>query len=333
MPFTPRLIPSILPSLAHHSPAIQSAANATNVNLYRVIEQLPAPPYSAGPRPPSSDLSDARERLGKERSGATSPPPASAVGSTSGKASVSPHQPSLDRAVSTSSVDTVTSARRGPPTITSPPLSPRLRAQAMMQPEPEAGPSQNDETDGTTSAATATAPADPFDYQTTVNALTLQFLDEHEETRVTALEWLLMLHAKAPRKILAMDDGTFPALLKTLSDPSEEVIRCDLQLLAQISSASEDAYFHAFMANLLSLFSTDRRLLETRGSLIIRQLCISLHTERIYRTMAEILEKDEDLEFASIMVQNLNIILITSPELLDFRKRLKNLDSKVSRWS
>ena len=82
-------------------------------------------------------------------------------------------------------------------------------------------------------------------------------------------------------------------LLKMLSDPSEKVLRYDLQLLAQISSNSEDEYFPSFMMNLLSLFSTDRKLLETRGSLIIRQLCVSLNTERIYRTFAEILEKDE----------------------------------------
>lgn len=90
-----------------------------------------------------------------------------------------------------------------------------------------------------------------------------------------------------------MDDGTFPALLKTLSDTSEEVIKHDLQLLAQISSASDDSYFKAFMINLLDLFSTDRRLLDTRGSLIIRQLCLNLSTERIYKTFAEILEKEE----------------------------------------
>jgi vacuole morphology and inheritance protein 14 len=47
------------------------------------------------------------------------------------------------------------------------------------------------------------------------------------------------------------------------------------------------------MVNLLELFSTDRRLLDTRGSLIIRQLCINLNTERIYRTFAEIIEKEE----------------------------------------
>lgn len=164
-----------------------------------------------------------------------------------------------------------------------------------------------------------------------------------------------------------MDDGTFPALLKTLSDSSEEVcslsihfylllslmyiqvIKHDLQLLAQISSSSEETYFKAFMVNLLELFSTDRRLLETRGSLIIRQLCLNLNTERIYRTFAEIIEKedasfliasssisnkltlvDQDLEFASVIVQKLNIILITSPELADFRRRLKSLETRVS---
>ncbi|GAB5587454.1 hypothetical protein Unana1_02354 [Umbelopsis nana] len=169
---------------------------------------------------------------------------------------------------------------------------------------------------------------DPFDYQKTVSELRLQFLNENEETRVASLEWLLMLHKKAPSKILASDDGTFPALLKTLSDSSEEVVRRDLQLLAQISFHSDHEYFRGFMVNLLSLFSTDRRLLETRGSLIIRQLCVSLDAERIYGTLADILEKDEDLEFASIMVQNLNIILITSSELADLRKRLKNLDTR-----
>jgi vacuole morphology and inheritance protein 14 len=47
-------------------------------------------------------------------------------------------------------------------------------------------------------------PTDPFDYYTTVNALTLQFLNEHEETRVAALDWLIMLHKKAPHKVLCL---------------------------------------------------------------------------------------------------------------------------------
>jgi vacuole morphology and inheritance protein 14 len=169
-----------------------------------------------------------------------------------------------------------------------------------------------------------------LDYEAAVNALTLQFLHEHEATRVAALAWLIMLHRKSPRKILAIQDATFPALLKTLSDPSEAVVTRDLVLLSQISKSSDSSYFTSFMVNLLKLFCTDRRLLETRGNLIIRQLCLSLSAERIYRTLADCLEKDneDDIEFASIMVQNLNNNLITAPELADLRKRLRNLDSK-----
>ncbi|KAI3534815.1 uncharacterized protein CCOS01_10988 [Colletotrichum costaricense] len=140
-----------------------------------------------------------------------------------------------------------------------------------------------------------------LDYAAAVNALTLLFLNDHEATRVAALTWLIMLHRKAPRKVLAFNDGTFPALLKTLSDPAETVVTKDLQLLSQISRNSEDDYFSNFMVNLLQLFATDRKLLETRGNLIIRQLCVSLSAERIYRTLADCIEKEEDVEFASIM--------------------------------
>jgi hypothetical protein len=45
--------------------------------------------------------------------------------------------------------------------------------------------------------------------------------------------------------------------------------------------------------------------------------------------MADCIVKDEDVEFASIMVQNLNNNLITAPELADLRRRLRNLDNKV----
>ena len=99
---------------------------------------------------------------------------------------------------------------------------------------------------------------DPFDYQATVGALCTLLGVEEEESRLAALHWLSMLHLKAPKKILSLDDGTFPALLKTLSDPSEEVIKSDLQLLAQISSTSTEEYFTSFMINLVRLFSTDR---------------------------------------------------------------------------
>lgn len=167
-----------------------------------------------------------------------------------------------------------------------------------------------------------------LDYTEAVRVLQLQLLHEREETRVAAITWLRLLHRKAPDKVLALHDGTFPVLLKTLSDSAEAVVTQDLQLLSQLSKNSEDNYFSSFMIALLQLFSTDRKLLEIRGNLIIRQLCINLKPERIYRTFADCIEKDEDIEFSSIMVQNLNNNLITAPELAELRKRLRNLDTK-----
>ncbi|KAJ8507380.1 hypothetical protein ONZ45_g10243 [Pleurotus djamor] len=337
VPFTPRLIPVILPNLAHHVHLIQSVAVRTNQLLLNVIQGLPSP-VEGPPRPPILE----RQSMSRIPPIPGSPTLTSATASrqsTMGKDSLSSSRelsspdPTTDGAAPGPSNITLQRARgstveltsRGGPstegapsvsTVPSRPHSPvSLTSQGgyhVSQPV-----QQVPEADG-----------EPFDYQATVNELTLHFMSEFEDTRVAALKWLIMLHQKAPKKILAMDDGTFPALLKTLSDSSEEVIKHDLQLLAQISSSSEESYFKAFMNNLLELFSTDRRLLETRGSLIIRQLCLNLNTERIYRTFAEILEKEDDLEFASVIVQKLNIILIVSPELADFRKRLKSLETR-----
>ncbi|KAI0042285.1 ARM repeat-containing protein [Auriscalpium vulgare] len=343
LPFTPRLIPAILPNLAHHVPMIQTSAIRTNKLLTSVIQALPSP--SEPPSRQSTVLTGSDRPSSRAVPSPSSPPPVSTSPAPSRQSTI----PTLTRDMS--STESLTDA-----TVTPTPsgIALQKKRNSLQAPPDVPRPMSALETSAATAAAVPAAQigrpqspmsmgsgqledkerevqspsGDAFDYQTTVNALTIQFLSEHEETRVAALKWLIMLHQKAPKQILAMDDGTFPALLKTLSDSSEEVIKHDLQLLAQISSTSDDSYFKAFMINLLDLFSTDRRLLETRGSLIIRQLCLNLNTERIYKAFAEILEKEEDLEFASSIVQKLSMILMTSPELADFRRRLKSLETR-----
>lgn len=185
-----------------------------------------------------------------------------------------------------------------------------------------------------------------FDFIGIVNSLTVQFLNENEKTRVSSLEWLIMLHKKAPNEVMAAESGTFPALLKTLSDASEQVVKRDLQLLAQISSidSSEsdggNLFFSKFISSLLVLFSSDRRLLEQRGSLIIRQLALHVNPEEIFRVFSNELvaltkgssEKypATDLEFARTMVQHLNLILMTSKELSEVRYQLKSSSENSS---
>jgi vacuole morphology and inheritance protein 14 len=300
MPFVPSLLSHVLPRMSHDVDTVRKAAVKVNASLMDYIMSLSddnrKPDGSAGVQiqlPPS--LSE----LGKELTGTQR-----RDSNLSGRLLKAVIREQVTRAESPVTRSPTPAEERGP--------SPR--------PIPE------------------------LDYQAAVSALTLQFLNEHEATRVAAIAWLIMLHRMAPgrvstafklldmllmcTKILTVDDGTFPALLKTLSDPSDAVVTRDLLLLSQISLHSDDTYFTSFMVNLLKLFCTDRRLLETRGNLIIRQLCLTLSAEKIYRTMADCLVKDEDVEFASIMVQNLNNNLITAPELADLRRRLRNLDSK-----
>lgn len=329
VPFTPRLIPAILPNLAHHVAMIQSAAIRTNKLLLNVVQNLPSPVETPPPtRPIAEKPQPSRIPRSPTPTTSTTNSRQSTLGSQVSQASrevatpdILPDVPPLQRHRASNAELSLTPRPAAVAEISassSEPSRPHSPSSLVSQPGMNGNLANSQQQEDT----------DLFDYQATVNELTIQFLSEFEETRVAALKWLIMLHQKAPKKILAMDDGTFPALLKTLSDSSEEVIKHDLQLLAQISSSSEENYFKAFMINLLELFSTDRRLLETRGSLIIRQLCLNLNTEKIYRTFAEILEKEDDLEFASVIVQKLNIILITSPELADFRKRLKSLETR-----
>jgi len=230
VPFTPRLIPAILPNLAHHVSMIQTAAIKTNKLLLNVIQKLPSPqqesittkpaadkttPTSKIPRSPTptttSTVNSRQSTLNSQISReAISPEPA-------GDSSQPPALQSTPRTRTSNAADLNLTLRPGPAAeIPLPPSGPsRPHSPVSLKSQPGAN--------GTLSNSVHTEEGDPFDYQGTVNELTIQFLSEFEETRVAALKWLIMLHQKAPKKILAMDDGTFPALLKTLSDSSEEV--------------------------------------------------------------------------------------------------------------
>lgn len=71
-----------------------------------------------------------------------------------------------------------------------------------------------------------------------------------------------------------------PALLKTLSDDSDDVVLMNLKVLARISL--HEVEFQRVLNDIVDLFSSDRRLLEARGSLIIRRLCVLLNAKSIY---------------------------------------------------
>ncbi|XP_061556335.1 protein VAC14 homolog isoform X2 [Phycodurus eques] len=195
-------------------------------------------------------------------------------------------------------------------------------------------------------------------------------------TRITVLKWLYHLYIKTPRKMFRHTDSLFPMLLKTLSDESDEVILKDLEVLAEIASSpagqmgpgatcdgvdsglalkvpdkagktggaesspstpSMNSYFYKFMINLLNRFSVERKLLESRGAFIIRQLCLLLHAENIFHSMADILLKEEDLKFASTMnykhaydlIQKFGGLEVTVDFLMEVDKLVQLVESPI----
>jgi vacuole morphology and inheritance protein 14 len=166
---------------------------------------------------------------------------------------------------------------------------------------------------------------EPFELNQLLNTLTLELLSEHVGTRVASLQWINMLHQKDSVEMNKSIGDLLPALLKTISDSSDEVVLINLQVLARVSM--DDAQFQRVLNSLVQLFQEDRVLLESRGALVIRKLSSLLNPRNIYLSMAHILNDRHDLEFVGLMVQMLNLILLTAPELLPLRKSLKSVST------
>jgi vacuole morphology and inheritance protein 14 len=162
---------------------------------------------------------------------------------------------------------------------------------------------------------------DQLELNPLLHTLTVELLSDFVTTRVAALHWISMLHDKYPKEMNKSIGDLLPALLKTISDPADEVVLINLQVLAHISQ--DQVQFTRVLNSLVQLFMEDRSLLETRGALVVRKLCTFLEARSIYITLASILDEKPDLEFVSIMVQTLNLILLTAPELGSLRKILK----------
>lgn len=188
VPFTPRLVPAILPNLAHHVSMIQSAALKTNKSLFSVIQKLPSPQEPPPPKVPTEKII-APARL----PGSPTPPVKQMSVDVPQEAGTTPlNQPSGPR-TRVSNADLTMTPRAGAPIEM--PVASTSRPHSPVSYTSQAG-ARVDLTNSQPEEL------DAFDYQKTVNELTVQFLSEFEETRVAALKWLIMLHQKAPKKVL-----------------------------------------------------------------------------------------------------------------------------------
>ncbi|KAG5608419.1 hypothetical protein H5410_019700 [Solanum commersonii] len=164
-------------------------------------------------------------------------------------------------------------------------------------------------------------PAEGFDVGAILSVARRQLSSEWEATRIESLHWMWTLLNGHRSEVLVFLNDVFDTLLRALSDPSDEVVLLVLEVHACI--AEDPQHFRQLVVFLVHSFQHDHSLLEKRGALIIRRLCVLLNAERVYRELSTILEAESDLDFASVMVQALNLILLTSPELSDLREDLK----------
>ena len=100
------------------------------------------------------------------------------------------------------------------------------------------------------------------------------------------------------------------------------MVLINLQVLARISL--DNTQFMRVLNAIVQLFLEDRMLLESRGALIIRKLCSLLDCTNIYVTLSTIILERNELDFCSLFVQTLNLILLTAPELAPLRIKLKD---------
>ncbi|GBP31941.1 Protein VAC14 homolog [Eumeta japonica] len=163
-----------------------------------------------------------------------------------------------------------------------------------------------------------------------VVALTQLLQHNSVHTKVAALDWLLHLYTTLPTHMFPHTDMVFGGLVASLADPSDDVVRRALAVLAEIcscrapdSSLDASPYYHEFLRALLRLLARDEALLEDRGAFIIRQLCVLLNAEEVYRALSALLIEERDLLFVTTVVDVLSTILLTAAELYELRLRLR----------
>ncbi|RWR79576.1 protein VAC14 [Cinnamomum micranthum f. kanehirae] len=164
-------------------------------------------------------------------------------------------------------------------------------------------------------------PAGGFHIESILSIAKRELSSEWVATRIEALHWLATLLDRHRAEVLSFLDDIFNTLLGALLDPSDEVVLLVLDVYACI--ARDASHFRHTVVFLVHNFRTNHSLLEKRGTLIIRRFCVLLDAERVYRELSTVLEGEDNLEFASVMVQALNFILVTSTELFELRLLLK----------
>jgi len=149
-----------------------------------------------------------------------------------------------------------------------------------------------------------------------------------ETAKLESLKWtalLLQQHASADLKI---EPNVMRALCDALSSTSDRVVQEAAGVLGALSAAHKKGFDEA-LASIVDSFrgASGSLLLQRRGIIIIERLCTELGARRVLMTLSTALASERDSEFARLMAQALNVLLLTSPGLQEARDLIISKDS------
>lgn len=180
--------------------------------------------------------------------------------------------------------------------------------------------------------------------------------------KLAILRWIGHLMEELPlRTSHHLDSRLIESLIETLTDASKEVSTLSLQLLCRLLISTRlqfdtfeqeiksnetnqpmpqltlslnmvrHSFVFSFLLNRLVRFLFDHSLTPNkRGQTVVRQMCVILGSDDVYRSFAQLLLQHSDLDFVEQIVQILNKTLFTSSELYSMRDTLKKFNNQTS---
>jgi len=162
------------------------------------------------------------------------------------------------------------------------------------------------------------------DMQGLLSKINRELSSNQEPTRLEALRWLEFLLMQCPSAVLAECESIVNAVLDALAMHWDRVVKSGIHLLALLAKQMDQ--FRFVMDALLQRFQGREglKLLHSSGAFIIQSLCSQLGAKAVFSELAIALEAEKFAsEFTSTIVQSLNILLITSPELIALPQLLR----------
>eukprot|EP00474_Spongospora_subterranea_P009005 CRZ09463.1 hypothetical protein [Spongospora subterranea] len=167
--------------------------------------------------------------------------------------------------------------------------------------------------------------SDSFSYvEELLQQLSINLKMDNSLTKLTTLNWIEMLLQEHPDPFFKSINGLFPALIQTLSNPTDNVVQVTLSVLVTISR--NPRYFDSVFTHVLDAFCANLILLKSRSGFIFKELCLLLDPRTVFSAIALLIPKrqEHNLEAINTIIQILNELLLTWDQLHNFRREVQN---------